>query len=87
MPVVNKRDLSVRYDFYVGRPTLLGNPFQIGPGIDRDRAIRLYRHYAIARMDMDENFRRAVLYCKGRTLACWCVPLPCHADVLLELAG
>ncbi|GAG87489.1 unnamed protein product, partial [marine sediment metagenome] len=24
---------------------------------------------------------------KGKDLVCWCAPLPCHADVLLELAN
>lgn len=24
---------------------------------------------------------------RGRDLACWCTPLPCHADVLLRLAN
>jgi hypothetical protein len=24
---------------------------------------------------------------RGRDLVCWCAPLPCHGDVLLELAN
>jgi len=24
---------------------------------------------------------------RGKDLVCWCSPLPCHADVLLELAN
>jgi hypothetical protein len=24
---------------------------------------------------------------RGRDLVCWCAPLPCHGDVLLELAS
>jgi hypothetical protein len=85
LPVVNKTDGS-DYDLYIGRPSILGNPFRISEGVDRDKVIRLFRYYAIARMDMDKAFRQAVLQCRGRTLACWCKPLPCHGDVILELA-
>jgi Domain of unknown function (DUF4326) len=24
---------------------------------------------------------------RGKTLVCWCAPLPCHGDVLVELAN
>jgi len=24
---------------------------------------------------------------KGKDLVCWCSPLPCHGDILLELAN
>jgi len=24
---------------------------------------------------------------RGKDLICWCAPLPCHADILLELAN
>lgn len=83
--VVNRRFCS-QYDVYVGRPSLLGNPFEIGR-LNRSAVIRLFRHYAIARMDMDSAFAEAVRNCKGKTLACWCSPKPCHATVILELAS
>ncbi len=75
-----------KYDIYAGRPTLLGNPFALGPGVDRARAIRLFRYYAIARMDMDPLFQRAIRACRGKAVGCFCYPLPCHVDVILELA-
>ena len=36
-------------------------------------------------LDITEGHVRDVL--RGRDLACWCKPGPCHADVLLEIAN
>lgn len=71
---------------YVGRPTIWGNPFVIGNGVSREDAVRLYREWAY---DVDnEVFREAVRErLRGKDLACWCAPLACHADVLLEIAN
>ena len=74
------------FDYYVGRPSLLGNPFRVGEGVTHDRAIRLFAHYAIARMDLDPAFVSAIRACKGKTIACWCRST-CHAWVILFLAN
>jgi hypothetical protein len=74
------------YDIYIGRPSILGNPFSIGPGVDRERAIRLFAHYAVARMDMDPKFAAEIRECRGKTLGCWCSPKPCHGNVIMLLA-
>ncbi|KKL15193.1 hypothetical protein LCGC14_2508010, partial [marine sediment metagenome] len=84
---------------YIGRPSKWGNPFQIGrrhePAqgqpdiiIDREWAVYLYRE-----MVEDWKWRNTEAYqtireeLKGKNLVCWCAPLPCHGDVLLELAN
>jgi hypothetical protein len=48
-------------------------------------AVGLYREFA----DLTVGFAvRARVELKGRDLMCWCPPeLPCHVDVLLELAS
>lgn len=83
----------------VARPTKWGNPLRAGMWRDytADDAVRDYRKW-IARdltvRSFDITFGeppsldtiRAKL--RGRDLACWCKPdMPCHADVLVELAN
>ncbi|MGY0465551.1 DUF4326 domain-containing protein [Kitasatospora sp. cg17-2] len=50
-------------------------PFRPGPGLPREAMLREYRAYLLARPEL-----------RGHRLACWCAPLPCHADVLADLA-
>ena len=83
--VWNKRDHNCPKDaVYVGRPSKWGNPFKIDKDGDRENVISLYRQYVIGKMQYDSQFNIKEL--KGKDLVCWCAPLPCHADVLLELA-
>ena len=80
---------------YVGRPTRWGNPFTVAAS-DRtaDTAARRAAHAAsVARcrayLDATPLLKRAVVReLRGKDLACWCpLDLPCHADVLLEVAN
>lgn len=69
---------------YVGRPTKFGNPFLIGTHGNREQVIVQYRRYL---MRNPELVAAAKLELAGRDLVCWCAPLPCHADILLEIAN
>lgn len=69
---------------YVGRPTKWGNPFKEGRDGTREEVITKYADWLDGmmfnnRLDLDEL--------AGKDLVCWCAPLPCHADILLELAN
>ncbi len=76
--VVNVR--KSRYDVYIGRPSKWGNPFRIGPDGTRSQVIEKYRRYA-------QKFTEAELKeLKGKRIGCYCHPLPCHGDVLAQLA-
>ena len=70
------------YDIYIGRPSKWGNPFQIGVDGDRAEVIEKYRQWIRTQPDLMAQ----VMWLKGLTLGCWCAPLPCHGDVLAELA-
>lgn len=91
--VYNKRDKDIPTDaVYVGRPSKWGNPYKIGscysiwlsrksiPFTNED-AVRAYRQHVEGR---HEEIKTTL---KGKDLVCWCSPLPCHADVLLEIAN
>lgn len=66
---------------YIGRPSKWGNPFTIGRDGTRDEVIALYRASLAGR---EAEVRREL---RGKDLKCWCAPLPCHGDVLVEVAN
>ncbi|HEU0173159.1 MAG TPA: DUF4326 domain-containing protein [Blastocatellia bacterium] len=66
---------------YIGRPSLLGNPYSVTV-YGRQEAIRLYRRWLWDRINewdevYDELKRLAELAERGDlTLICWCAPEP-----------
>ena len=75
------------FDVYVGRPSIYGNPFVIGPNGTREEVIEQYRNYALKRLQHDPEFTTAIHALRVKVLGCWCAPKPCHGDVLLEIAN
>ncbi len=85
------------WDVYIGRPRAgreyarWGNPFVVGSMhegrvVDRERAISLYRDWLLnspAGLRLQEDIDEL----RGKVLACYCKPQPCHGDVLVELLG
>ena len=71
-------------DVYIGRPSPFGNPFVIGRDGDRGAVIRKYRAWLLAQPALVERVRREL---GGKVLGCWCVPLPCHGDVLADVTN
>ena len=60
----------------------LANPFRPGQDGTRAQVIAAYRDYLLGRPDLLALLPRL----RGRRLGCWCAPLPCHADVIADLA-
>ena len=85
--VVNKRfHVATANDVYIGRPSMVGNPFAIGPYGNREEVIAKFEHHARERIKTDKVFREYVKGLHGRTLVCWCKPQACHGDVLVQLS-
>ena len=88
--VVNRRTTSE--GVYVGRPSPLGNPFKIGEN-SRDAVIDAYAawlQYKITSKDDAvckelERLRQKAAKDGKLVLACWCVPLRCHASVVADV--
>lgn len=90
--VVNcKKD---KYDIYIGRGSIWGNPFKIGDHGTREEVIAMYEgwletgnNYTVE--DATEEKRQMILAEIGaladKTLGCFCYPKACHGDVLLKL--
>lgn len=70
------------YNVMVGRPSKWGNPFVIGRDGTREEVIEKYRKYAIGK-GLDKAAKKEL---KGKVLACYCKPLACHGDLLVEWA-
>ncbi len=83
--VLNKRtDLIPRDAVYVGRPSRWGNPYRAGIDGSREEVIAKYRVWLTRHPHLVMDAKTLL---QGRDLVCWCAPLPCHADVLLEIAN
>jgi len=67
-----------------GQSGYFGNPFQLGSEEVRGATIARYREYFLERIDTDPEFKRRVLSLRGKRLGCFCHPLPCHGDVIVE---
>lgn len=81
--VLNRRDPKAE-GFYVGRPSKYGNPFVVGRHGTREQVIAKYRAWLCDQPGLIEDAKNEL---RGCDLICWCAPLPCHADVLLEVAN
>jgi hypothetical protein len=95
MPTTVVHVLRDAYDIYIGRhdrfhrlsQSKWRNPYVVDkPGRPRDgtraEVIAKYRAYLLASPELLTDLGSL----KGQRLACWCSPLPCHGDVLAELA-
>ena len=78
-----------KYDVYIGRGSIFGNPFRIGIDGDRKAVIEKYKKYFYNRIEIDEMFKNAVLKLKNKVLACYCRPddgfkrrLMCHGQII-----
>ena len=71
----------------VASPTKYQNPHrprERSPEANAE-AVRKYREHLAQRPDLVESAKQEL---RGKDLACWCsLDLPCHADVLLEIAA
>ena len=75
-----------KYDVYIGRPSIFGNPFEIGSDGTRAEVIEKHRLYLQERIKYDDEFKEAVKALYGMVLGCYCAPLPCHGDNLVAMA-
>ena len=78
--VVNIR--AEKCDVFIGRPSKWGNPFRLTCEEDRTEVIEKYREWIKTNPVLLKSLHKL----KGKRLGCYCKPLPCHGDVLAELA-
>ena len=88
--IVNRRNGRVA-GVYVGRPSIFGNPYAIGPDGSRHDVVAKYRVWLREQYRHDGAIRRALRKLAIRyitdgqlTLVCWCAPQACHAEVIRD---
>lgn len=78
-----------KFDVYIGRPSIWGNPFTHKQGTQadivvgsREEAVAKYKEYILSKPELLKQVKSL----KGKVLGCWCKPQACHGDILAELA-
>ncbi len=77
------------YDVYIGRGcnpitgklSKWGNPFVVGKDGTRQECIDKYAEW----IQKQPHLISCLSELKGKRLGCWCRPLNCHGDILVEL--
>lgn len=82
--VVNKH--YQEYDVYIGRGSLLGNPFPIDDGKGQTREVVIAR-YKVWLWQQIKSGRVTLDYLRsldGKRLGCFCSPKACHGDIIAQ---
>lgn len=87
MKIYNKHHNNAPSDaVYIGRGSTWGNPFVIGKHGSRKEVIQMYREKLEEfQKEHPTNFELMLHPLIGKDLVCFCTPLPCHGEVLVEL--
>lgn len=68
----------------IDRRSIFGNKYVIGKDGTREKVIEKYKVDFYKRLENEDGFKEKVLELAGETIICWCTPLPCHGDVIIE---
>lgn len=71
---------------YIGRGSIWGNPHVIGIHGTRKEVIAKYRTELWEKIHQGRVSLTELADLQGKELICFCTPLPCHGDVLIEAA-
>jgi len=80
------------YDVLICRPSKYGNPYSHKANTlaefkvnTREEAVAAYRTWIT--IGDGKHLLNDLFELKGKTLGCWCSPLKCHGDVLVDLVN
>jgi len=80
MKVINLR--KEKYTVYIGRPSIFGNPFQIGRDGTRKEVILRYELWVRGQAKVLNAIEKLPA---DAVLGCYCRPQRCHGDVIMEI--
>ena len=90
--VANKRTYHGT-GIYIGRPSVLGNPYAYPDvkskfsAIASDNPIEAHRLWLWMQLQLDSPQRQLIAELAAKpdgVLICWCSPAPCHGDVIVR---
>jgi len=88
---IENRKIYTGDGFYIGRPSPLGNPFEITLKRSRTEVISMYREWLLTKLETTNPTQKAFMILVENymrtgelTLICWCSPLECHGEVIRE---
>jgi len=70
-----------KFDVYIGRPSIWGNPFTIGKDGTREEVLIKFENYLLN----NANLMGKLYLLKDKVLGCWCHPNRCHGNILIEV--
>jgi hypothetical protein len=73
------------HDVFIGRPSIFGNPFHLGADGTRTEVLIKYEVWLRQRLVEDLAFARELDGLRGKVLACFCAPKPCHGNIIVKL--
>lgn len=81
-----KVDMSDPDIVYIGRGSVWGNeePMKDRSDGERARVIEYYRHQLWSQIQQGIITKEMLLALDDKLLACYCVPKPCHGEVILK---
>lgn len=79
MSKMSKADWAEGNNIYCGRGSMWGNPFVLGVDGDRDEVCDRFEKEILPKLNL--------VQLRGMNLVCYCAPLRCHCDALLEKAN
>jgi hypothetical protein len=89
--VVNKKAAGRPHGVYIGRPSVLGNPFAICSTCSREQAIHMYRDWLRQQWKAGGKVKKELVRLAQQykdehelILVCWCAPQACHGDVIRD---
>ena len=81
--VVNKYQ-GEKYDVYIGRPSIWGNPFVMKNTSEQERNRVCEAYEKWFEQPEQEWLRKRLPELAGKTLCCFCKPKRCHGDYLVK---
>lgn len=83
LTVVVNKDRGDKYEVYIGRGTIWGNPYQMGADGDRDEVIRKFKYdFDNGLLKASTDLEKNLSIVRGKVIACHCKPAACHGDVI-----
>lgn len=78
-------------EVYIGRPSVLGNPYVIGKHGTREVVVEMYRQWLWRELNKNngnnaimEELKRISCMEGDVRLGCWCKPSLCHGDIIVK---